>query len=344
MFDLTTENVGLAPVMLTGDRPSGPLHLGHYVGSLKNRVLLQDKLQSYIMIADIQALTDNFHHPEKVREFVYEVAKDYLAVGIDPDRSTIFVQSQIPELMELTCYYMNFVTLGRLERNPTVKAEIQQKNMEKSIPVGFFCYPISQAADITAFGNAKSKIIVPVGADQLPMIEQSNEIVKKFNHTYKTDCLSESQAYLSDETRLIGIDGKNKASKTLNNAIFLNDDPDTIQKKIFSMFTDPHHIRAEDPGNVEGNTVFAYLSCFHPDAKEVEELKEHYKRGGLSDMTLKNLLNQDVQTLLRPIREKRAQYAQEDIHAILKKGTARARQKVQCTLQKVRHAMKLDAY
>jgi len=325
-------------ILLTGDRPTGPLHLGHYVGSLLNRVKLQKEHESYIMLADTQALTDNFAHPEEVRKNVYEVAKDYLAVGIDPEFATIFIQSQVPELTELTYYYMNLVTLSRLERNPTVKSEIQQKGFGKSIPAGFLCYPVSQAADITAFKGR----IVPVGEDQLPLIELCNEIVRSFNRIYKTDCLKEAEGYLSETRRLIGIDGQQKASKSLGNAIFLRDEPDEIHQKVFSMFTDPGHIHAKDPGNVEGNVVFSYLDAFHPDQSEIESLKEHYRKGGLGDQTIKKLLNDTLQTLLEPIREKRKRITQKEIEEMLHEGTRRARKKAQTTLTEVRRAMKLD--
>jgi len=236
-------------IILTGDRPSGCLHLGHYVGSLKNRVLLQDSYEQYVMIADVQALTDNFENPQKITQNVYEVAKDYLSVGLDPQKTTILIQSQIPQIAELTIYFLNLVSLGRLERNPTVKSEIAQKGYDDSIPAGFFCYPVSQAADITIFGAE----LVPVGDDQIPMIEQTNEIVRKFNRIYNTDCLKECKAYLSPSSRLVGIDGKAKASKSLGNAIYLSDSSEEVKRKVFQMYTDPNHIKLSDPGQVEGN-------------------------------------------------------------------------------------------
>jgi tryptophanyl-tRNA synthetase len=326
--------------VLTGDRPTGQLHLGHYVGSLINRVYLQRQpdIKQYVMIADIQALTDNFNDPTKVTENVLEVAKDYLAVGIDPALTTIFIQSQIPELAELTVYFMNLVTLGRLERNPTVKVEIQQKGYDDSIPAGFFCYPISQAADITAF-NAD---IVPVGEDQIPLIELTNEIVRRFNRIYQTDCLREVEYLLGKTARLIGIDGKAKASKSLNNAIFLADSSEEIKRKVFSMFTDPNHLKVSDPGQVEGNVVFAYLDAFHQDKEEVEALKQHYQRGGLGDSVIKGILNSTLQELLTPIREKRLTLKQQEVKEILFEGIKQARAKAQDTIQKVRHAIGID--
>jgi tryptophanyl-tRNA synthetase len=327
-------------IILTGDRPTGPLHLGHYVGSLANRVTLQDTYEQYVMIADVQALTDNFDNPTKVIESVYQVAADYLSIGIDPEKTTIFIQSQIPELTELTTYYLNLVTLGRLERNPTVKTEIQQKGFGDSIPVGFFCYPISQAADITLF---KAEV-VPVGEDQLPMIELSNEIVRRFNRTYTTTCLKEAHAYLSNAPRLVGIDGKAKAGKSLGNAIFLSDAPEVIKQKVFSMYTDPEHIHVKDPGKVEGNVVFTYLDAFHHDKEEVEHLKKRYAQGGLGDVTLKNMLNETLQTFLKPIREKRSSLQHEEMRAMLMKGTAKARMVGQKTLHEVRTAIGLHYF
>ena len=252
--------------ILTGDRPTGPLHLGHYVGSLQNRVRLQDQYDQYVMIADVQALTDNFDNPQKITSNVFELIKDYIAVGIDPDQTSIFIQSQIPEIAELTIYYLNLVSLGRLERNPTVKMEIAQKGYGDSIPAGFFCYPVNQAADISIFRAE----IVPVGEDQVPMIEQTNEIVRRFNRIYGGEYLKECQALLSSFPRLVGIDGKAKASKSLNNAIFLSDLEEDIKKKILQMYTDPDHLKVSDPGKVEGNVCFAYLDIFHPDKEEVE--------------------------------------------------------------------------
>jgi tryptophanyl-tRNA synthetase len=321
--------------ILTGDRPSGRLHLGHYVGSLQSRIKLQYEYDQYIMIADVQALTDNFENPKKITENVFEVAKDYLSVGIDPSQTTIFVQSQIPEIGELTVYYLNLVTVGRLERNPTVKSEIQQKGYNDSIPAGFLCYPVSQAADITIFQAE----LVPVGDDQVPMIEQTNEIVRRFNRIYDSECLKECNAILSNTPRLVGIDGKAKASKSLGNAISLSDTQEEIKQKIFQMFTDPAHLKISDPGQVEGNVVFTYLDIFHPDKEEVESLKAHYKRGGLGDMTIKNILNNSIQDLLKNIREKRETIKQKDVQEILYHGTAKASQRAKLTMEEVREAI-----
>jgi len=321
--------------ILTGDRPSGRLHLGHYVGSLQSRVKLQYEYDQYIMIADVQALTDNFENPKKITENVFEVAKDYLSVGIDPTQTTIFVQSQIPEIGELTVYYLNLVTVGRLERNPTVKSEIQQKGYNDSIPAGFLCYPVSQAADITIFQAE----LVPVGDDQVPMIEQTNEIVRRFNRIYDSECLKECNAILSNTPRLVGIDGKAKASKSLGNAISLSDTQEEIKQKIFQMFTDPAHLKISDPGQVEGNVVFTYLDIFHPDKEEVESLKAHYRRGGLGDMTIKNILNNSIQDLLKNIREKRETIKQKDVQEILYHGTAKASQRAKLTMEEVREAI-----
>ena len=343
-------------IILTGDRPTGRLHLGHYVGSLKRRVELQnsgefDKI--YIMIADAQALTDNFDNPSKVRNNVIEVALDYLAVGIDPKKATIFVQSEISELTELTFYYMNLVTLSRLQRNPTVKNEIKLRGFEKSIPVGFLNYPISQAADITAF-NATC---VPVGVDQLPMIEQTREIVHSFNSIYgNTLTMPEAEVPKSDlEQRLPGTDGKAKMSKSLGNCIYLSDDEDTIKKKVMSMYTDPNHIRVEDPGNVEGNVVFTYLDVFAkdedfnkylPEYKNLDELKEHYRRGGLGDVVIKKFLNHILQDLLRPIREKRESLSKNItyVYDVLKSGTKMAQEEANKTIKSVKKAMKIDYF
>lgn len=321
--------------ILTGDRPSGRLHLGHYVGSLQSRIKLQYEYDQYIMIADVQALTDNFENPKKITENVFEVAKDYLSVGIDPSQTTIFVQSQIPEIGELTVYYLNLVTVGRLERNPTVKSEIQQKGYNDSIPAGFLCYPVSQAADITIFQAE----LVPVGDDQVPMIEQTNEIVRRFNRIYDSNCLKECNAILSNTPRLVGIDGKAKASKSLGNAISLSDTQEEIKQKIFQMFTDPAHLKISDPGQVEGNVVFTYLDIFHPDKEEVESLKAHYKRGGLGDMTIKNILNNSIQDLLKDIREKREAIKQKDVQEILYHGSAKASQRAKLTMEEVREAI-----
>ncbi len=321
--------------ILTGDRPTGKLHLGHYIGSLQNRVKLQHEFEQYVMIADVQALTDNFENPGKITEHVFEVAKDYLSIGIDPEITTILIQSQIPEIAELTVYYLNLVTLGRLERNPTVKNEIQQKGYDDSIPAGFFCYPVSQAADITIFQAE----VVPVGDDQVPMIEQTNEIVRRFNRIYNSEVLKECKAVLSKSSRLVGIDGKAKASKSLGNAIFLSDSADEIKRKIFQMYTDPDHIKVSDPGKVEGNVVFTYLDAFHPNSEEVQELKLHYERGGLGDTTIKNILNDVLQEFLLPIREKRQTYTKDQITHVLEQGTLQARNTAALTMEQVRKAI-----
>ena len=346
----------MSKVILTGDRPTGRLHVGHYVGSLKRRVELQnsgeyDKV--FIMIADAQALTDNADNPEKVRQNVIEVALDYMACGLDPAKSTLFIQSQIAELCELSFYYMNLVTVSRLQRNPTVKSEIQMRNFETSIPVCFFTYPISQAADITAF----KATTVPVGEDQSPMIEQTREIVHKFNSVYG-ETLVEPKILLPDNEaclRLPGIDGKAKMSKSLGNCIYLAEDPKDIKKKVMSMFTDPNHIRIEDPGSLEGNTVFTYLDAFcndqHfeeylPDYKNLDELKEHYQRGGLGDVKVKKFLNNVLQEELEPIRKRREEL-QKDIpyvYEVLKKGSEVARETAAQTLHEVRDAMKINYF
>ena len=322
-------------VVLTGDRPTGHLHLGHYIGSLKNRVTLQDQHDCFIMIADVQALSDNFDNPKKVRENVVEVCKDYIAVGIDPAKCTIFIQSLIPELFEMTVYYMNLVTLSRLERNPTVKSELQQKSFSDSIPVGFLCYPVSQAADITAF----KATLIPVGEDQLPLIELSNEIVRRFNRTYNRELLVESKALLGSAPRLIGIDGKAKASKSLNNAIFMSDSKDVLKKKIYDMYTDPNHIKISDPGQVEGNVVFAYLDAFFEDKDELNSLKDQYKKGGLGDSSLKSLLNETLQNFLLPIREKRESVKGYDVMDLLMDGSNKAREVAKETLREIREAI-----
>ena len=343
-------------IILTGDRPTGRLHVGHYVGSLKERVKLQNSGnydEIYIMIADAQALTDNAEHPEKVRQNIMQVALDYLACGLDPEKSTIFIQSMIPELTELTFYYMNLVTVSRVQRNPTVKAEIQMRNFEASIPVGFFCYPISQAADITAF-RATS---VPVGEDQMPMIEQCKEIVHKFNSVYG-ETLTEPKIVLPSNQaclRLPGIDGKAKMSKSLGNCIYLSDESEDIRTKIMSMFTDPNHIRVQDPGKVEGNPVFIYLDAFcrpeHfeeflPDYNNLDELKAHYQRGGLGYVKVKKFLNNVIQSELEPIRNRRKMWEKNlpDVYDILKKGSAAARETAAKTLDDVRHSMRIDYF
>ena len=343
-------------IILTGDRPTGNLHVGHYVGSLAERVKLQNSGkydEIYIMIADAQALTDNAEHPERVRQNIMKVALDYLAVGIDPEKANIFIQSMVPQLTELTFYYMNLVTVSRVQRNPTVKAEIQMRNFEASIPVGFFCYPISQAADITAF-NATA---VPVGEDQEPMLEQCREIVHKFNTVYG-ETLTMPQIVLPSNNacmRLPGTDGKAKMSKSLGNCIYLADPEEVVRGKIMSMYTDPDHIRVQDPGKLEGNTVFTYLDAFcqpeHfaeflPDYQSLDELKAHYQRGGLGDVKVKKFLNNVMQSLLSPMRERRAQWEGRlpEVYEILKKGSEIAAETAQGTLDRVRHAMKIDYF
>ncbi|EOS23847.1 tryptophan-tRNA ligase [Lachnospiraceae bacterium 3-1] len=346
----------MSKIILTGDRPTGKLHVGHYVGSLRRRVELQnsgeyDKI--FIMIADAQALTDNADNPEKVRQNVVEVALDYMACGLDPEKSTLFIQSQIPQLCELSFYYMNLVTVSRLQRNPTVKSEIQMRNFEASIPVGFFTYPISQAADITAF----KATTVPVGEDQLPMIEQTREIVHKFNTVYG-ETLVEPQVLLPENQacmRLPGTDGKAKMSKSLGNCIYLSEEPDEIKKKVMSMFTDPNHLRVEDPGSLEGNTVFTYLDAFckdeHfqrylPDYANLDELKAHYQRGGLGDVKVKKFLNNVLQEALEPIRNRRKEL-QKDIpyiYEVLKKGSEAAEKVAAQTLNEVRNSMKINYF
>ncbi len=343
-------------VILTGDRPTGRLHVGHLVGSLRERVKLQesgDFDEIYIMIADAQALTDNAEHPEKVRSNIMQVALDYLAAGLDPAKSTIFIQSMIPELTELSFYYMNLVTVSRLQRNPTVKAEIQMRNFEASIPVGFFCYPISQAADITAFRATH----VPVGEDQLPMIEQCREIVHKFNATYG-ETLTEPDAVLPSNKaclRLPGIDGKAKMSKSLGNCIYLADSSEDLRKKIMSMYTDPNHLRVEDPGQVEGNPVFLYLDAFcrpeyvqefMPDYASLDEVKAHYQRGGLGDVKVKKFLNSVMQAELGPIRERRAEWEKriDDVYDILKSGSEKAEKTARAVLDDVRASMQIDYF
>lgn len=327
-------------IILTGDRPTGPLHLGHYVGSLLNRIALQETGDQFVMVADVQALTDNADNPEKVRENVFEVVCDYLAVGIDPKKTTIFIQSMIPAISELTMYYMNLVTVARLQRNPTVKNEIQQKGFGQSIPVGFFVYPINQVADITAF----KATIVPVGEDQLPMIEQTNEVVRSFNRIYKKDVLVEAKALVPQCARLAGLDGKAKMSKSLNNAIFLKDTQDELAKKVKSMYTDPTHIRIESPGKVEGNTVFEYLDVFATDKMHVAKLKAQYKKGGLGDVTVKNYLLEVLEACLAPIRERRKLFEKDkaQVMDIALTGTKHAYEVSQQTLLEVRKAMHLD--
>ncbi len=329
-------------VILTGDRPTGPLHVGHYIGSLQNRIALQQTYRQYILIADVQALTDNAENPQKVRDNVVEVALDYLAVGLEPEHNTFCVQSLVPELAELTMYYLNLVTLARLKRNPTVKDEMQQKGFGDSVPAGFLMYPVSQAADITAF----KADLVPVGDDQLPMIEQTNEIVRKFNRIYADGTLVECRALLSNAPRLPGTDGKTKMGKSTDNAIFLKDSANAIAKKVKGMFTDPKHLRVEDPGKVEGNPVFTYLDAFDPDKGTIEEMKAHYQRGGLGDGVVKKRLNEVLQDVLEPIRKRREQFTKErgEVEAILHKGTEKARAVAADTLSNVRKAMLLDYF
>lgn len=333
-------------IILTGDRPTGKLHIGHYVGSLKNRVQLQNTgdYETFIMIADMQALTDNARDPEKIRNSLIQVALDYLAVGIDPAKSTIFVQSQIPTLSELTQHYMNLVSVARLERNPTVKTEIKQKAFGQSIPAGFFTYPVSQAADITAF----KADTVPVGDDQEPMLEQTREIVRSFNNIYQKEVLVEPEGYFPPKGmgRIPGLDGNAKMSKSLGNAIYLADDEETIQKKVMSMYTDPQHIRVEDPGHIEGNTVFTYLDIFDPDKQKVQELKDQYQAGGLGDVKIKRYLNEVLQNELRPIRERREKYEADidAVYQILKDGSDKANAVAEQTLKEVRDAIGINYF
>lgn len=346
----------MSKIILTGDRPTGRLHVGHYVGSLRQRVQLQnsgayDKV--YIMIADAQALTDNAEHPEKVRKNIIEVALDYLACGLDPAKSTLFIQSMVPQLTELTFYYMNLVTVSRLQRNPTVKNEIKMRNFEASIPTGFFCYPISQAADITAFRAT----VVPVGEDQLPMLEQCKEIVHKFNSVYGETLVDPDIMLPQNDAclRLPGIDGKAKMSKSLSNCIYLSDEPEDIKKKVMSMYTDPDHVRVEDPGKIEGNTVFTYLDAFSteehfakflPDYANLDELKAHYKRGGLGDVKVKKFLNNVLQDILEPIRERRHYWEQRipEVYEILRAGSKEAEAAAAATLHDVREAMRINYF
>lgn len=329
-------------IALTGDRPTGKLHLGHYVGSLSARVKIQEEYQQFVMIADAQALTDYAHEPQRVRENILEVALDYLSVGINPQKTTIFIQSLIPPLAEITMYFLNLVTWNRLKHNPTVKLEIQQKGYGEEVPAGFMIYPVSQAADITAF---KAEI-VPVGDDQLPMIEQTGELVRKFNRMYNTEVLVEPKPILSSIARLPGIDGKAKMGKSLGNAIFLSDSPDVITKKVKSMYTDPNHLRVEDPGKVEGNPVFTYLDAFATDIAKVDELKAHYQRGGLGDSVVKKYLLEVLLSFLEPIRKKREGFAKDPQHVmdILAKGTESANIVAHQTLSEVRKAMGIDYF
>lgn len=328
-------------IILTGDRPTGPLHLGHFVGSLEARVKLQNQHIIYIIIADLQALTDNANNPEKIRKNILEVALDYLSVGINPKVSTIFIQSLVPELAELTMYFLNLVTLSRLERNPTVKDEMKQKGFGGNVPAGFLTYPVSQAADIAAF----KADLVPVGEEQLPMIEQTVEIIRKFNKVYKP-VLVEPKAFMSQYSRLLGIDGKNKMSKSLDNAIYLSDSSDVVAKKVMAMYTDPKHIHIENPGRVEGNVVFTFLDVFDSDKKTVEELKKQYQKGGLGDVAIKKRLIEVLEIFLIPIRKRRAEFAKNPkaVMKILEEGTKKARIVTSQTLSEVRKAMKLDYF
>lgn len=327
-------------IVLTGDRPTGPLHLGHYLGSLKQRVELQDIYKQYVMIADIQALTDYFDRPEMVRKNVLEVCLDYLAVGIDPQKTTIFIQSMIPEIAELTIYFLNLVSVSRLLRNPTVKAEVAQKGFEERLPAGFLIYPVSQAADIVIVKGT----IVPVGEDQLPHIEQTNEIINAFNRMYNKEVFGHVTGRVSKVPRLPGIDGKAKMSKSLGNAIYLSDSADAIAEKVMKMYTDPDHIHVNDPGKVEGNVVFNYLDIFDPEVEVVAELKAHYRRGGLGDVKLKRRLIDVLDALIKPMRERRAQFAQ-DPQAVMKialEGSEKVREIAARTMDEVRQVMHLD--
>ena len=347
----------MGKIILTGDRPTGRLHVGHYVGSLRRRVELQNSGEYsdiYIMIADSQALTDNADNPEKVRQNILEVALDYLSAGLDPEKSTIFIQSMVPELYEMTAYYMDIVTVSRLQRNPTVKSEIQMRNFEASIPVGFFTYPISPAADITAF----KANVVPAGEDQMPMVEQTREIVHKFNTVYNTDTLVMPDILLPSNNacrRLPGTDGKAKMSKSLGNCIYLSDTEEDVKKKVMSMYTDPNHLKVSDPGQVEGNTVFTYLDAFckdeyfaevWPDYKNLDEVNEHYKRGGLGDVKVKKFLNRVLEEELRPIRERRKRWEQDipAVYEILKSGSEKAERVAAQTLKEMRAAMKINYF
>ena len=328
-------------IILTGDRPTGPLHLGHYIGSLANRVALQDIHQQFVLIADMQALTDHFEAPEKVRESVYEVMLDYLAVGIIPEKSVICLQSQLPVLSELCMYLMNLVSIAKLERNPTVKAEIHQKGLQGKVPAGFRNYPVSQAADILAFDAT----LVPVGDDQVPMVELARDLAGRFNRIYGP-ALSFPQILLSKQSRLPGTDGKRKMGKSLGNAIFLKDDPDIVKAKVMRMYTDPTHIHISDPGQVEGNPVFTYLDAFGTDQTRIAELKAHYQRGGLGDVTVKRYLNDELQAFLRPIRERRALFASDpaQVRRFLQSGTEQARMYTEAVLDKVKQAMLLEMF
>ncbi|MGW8184954.1 MAG: tryptophan--tRNA ligase [Candidatus Moraniibacteriota bacterium] len=328
--------------ILTGDRPTGRLHLGHYIGSLENRLKMQHECNQFIMIADMQALTDNAENPQKVRDNILELALDYISIGLDPKVNTIFIQSSVPELSDLTMFYLNLVSVARLQRNPTVKTEIAQKGFEKSVPAGFLIYPVSQAADITAF---KAQL-VPVGEDQLPMLEQTNEIVRKFNHTYKTNVLVECGAVLSETGRLRGTDGNAKMGKSLNNAIYLSDTPEEVNKKVMGMMTDPNHLKIEDPGKVEGNPVFEYLTAFDTDIEGLSDLKKRYQKGGVGDVEVKKRLIAVLENFLAPIREKRAEAAKnpEVVMNILREGGEKAQSVAKRTLIEVKEAMNINYF
>lgn len=346
----------MGKVILTGDRPTGKLHLGHYVGSLRRRVELQnagDYEKMFVFMADVQALTDNADNPEKIRQNIIEVALDYLSAGLDPEKCIIFIQSHIPELAELTTYLMNLITVSRVERNPTVKTEIKMRNFEANIPLGFFCYPVSQAADITLF----KADIVPAGEDQKPMLEITRELVRRFNSTYGEVLVEPDIMLPENETarRLPGTDGKEKMSKSLGNCIYLSDDADTVWQKVRSMFTDPNHLNVSDPGTVEGNAVFTYLDAFScdehfakylPDYQNLDEMKDHYRRGGLGDMKCKKLLNNILNEMLEPIRQRRHELEQDipEIYNILRRGTEKARETAAQTMDEVRNAMKINYF
>lgn len=333
------EDLQMKEIILTGDRPTGKLHLGHYIGSLKNRVELQDKYNQYILVADVQALTDNADNPQKVKNNIAQLLLDYLSVGIDPTKTTICIQSMIPAIAELTVFYLNLVSVSRLERNPTIKQELKLRNFNGGIPAGFLTYPVSQAADITAFGAD----FVPAGEDQMPMIEQTCEIVRKFN-SYYSETLKEPKIILSNTPRLIGTDGKNKMSKSLGNTIYLSDSPDEIEKKVMKMFTDPNHLNVNDPGNTKNNPVFIYLDAFGKDKEKVNSMKAHYEKGGLGDVKVKKYLNEVLQDILKPIREKRKLLEQNisEVYKIAFEGTEKARNITNKTLEKVKKSMKID--
>ena len=329
-------------VILTGERPTGALHIGHYFGSLENRVKLQNDYEMFIMSADMQALTDNFENPKKIQDNVFETILDNLAVGINPEITTLFIQSQIPELTELFTFYLNLTTVSRLERNPTIKTEIAQKGFEESVPAGFLCYPVSQTADITAF---KAEV-VPVGEDQLPILEQTNEIVRRFNRIYNTNILKECKAVLSTVSRLVGTDGNAKMSKSLGNTIYIKDSSDIIKQKVMGMYTDPNHIKVEDPGKVEGNVVFTYLDIFDPNKEELEELKNHYRKGGLGDVKLKRRLIDLIVAKLEPFQAKRKEYEKnmDEVIKIVKKGNEKARERASKTLSEVRKVIGVEYF